>query len=89
MMYTNSNLPAQFKGLMPRAVNDLLELNYSDREVIALLKYADDHNDHPDWSEATDEEVALHFKSIAQTIAKQEDDLALQVLTNYIVFGDH
>lgn len=86
-MYTNSNLPSHFKGFMPRAVNDLIRLNYSDREVVALLKYADDHNDHPDWSEATDEEVALHFKSISQIVAKQEDDRALQVLTNCIVFG--
>ena len=70
-------------------VNNLLELNYSDREVISLLKYADEHNDHPDWSEDSSEKIARHFKSIAQVIAKQEDDHALQVLTDFIVCGDH
>ena len=87
MNYKNSNLPAQFKGFSPRSVNDLLSLNYSEQEVVALLRYADEHNDHPDWSEDSDAEIAQHFKVIEKIIAQKQDDLSLQVLTNWIVFG--
>ena len=62
--YNNSTnpLPAEFREVgSPFMVNTLLEIGYSPKETITLLRYAQDNNDYPDWSEASIDEIILHF----------------------------
>lgn len=64
--YGNSNLPDEFKGFSPMMINALLNLGFSGKDTILLITFADQNNHHPDWSEATDEEIADHFYSLAK-----------------------
>lgn len=61
--YNNSTnpLPEMFAGLSPFMVNTLLELGFMPKETADLLRYADEIDDHPDWSEASTDEITLHF----------------------------
>ena len=64
--YGNSNMPTEFKGFSPMMVNALLNLGFDAGETIKLIRYADENNDHPDWSEATTKEIAEHFFSLGK-----------------------
>ena len=64
--YGNSNMPNEFKGFSPMMVNALLNLGFDADETIKLISYADKNNDHPDWSEATNKEIAEHFYSLGK-----------------------
>jgi hypothetical protein len=68
MNYTNSNLPAMFRGLSPQMVNTLLRCGYGTSDTVLLLTLADEMNAHPDWSEATDEEIREHFDRLRASL---------------------
>lgn len=62
--YNNSTnpLPDEFRAVgSPFMVNTLLEIGYTPDETLALLRYAQDNNDYPDWSEASMGEIRQHF----------------------------
>lgn len=42
----------------------LLEIGYTAAEAEELLRYADDNNDHPDWSEDSLEQIKEHFDMV-------------------------
>lgn len=58
---TTNPLPEMLAGLSPFQVNTLIELGFTPDETSTLLRYADEINDHPDWSEASTDEITLHF----------------------------
>lgn len=72
--YNNSTnpLPEKFEGLSPLMVNTLLSIGYTDNAVNRLLRFADAHNDHPDWSDATNEEIDRHFRGLSIKILLAE-----------------
>lgn len=39
----------------------LLEIGYTADDAERLLRYADDNNDHPDWSEDSLAQIKRHF----------------------------
>lgn len=61
--YNNSTnpLPDALRGHSPGNVNTLLHIGWSEEMTKILLDYADANNDHPDWSEASYEEIEEHF----------------------------
>ena len=65
--YNNSTnpLPEKFAGLSPFMVNTMLEIGYSENSVNRLLRYADEHDEHPDWSESSNDEIDRHFRAMA------------------------
>ena len=68
MKFDNSNLPSKFAGCSPFMVNELLSFGYADDQVIALLEYADDNCDHPDWSEDSRPTIKRHFEYLAHEV---------------------
>ena len=66
MNYTNNTMPERFRGLSPMMVNTLLRYGYSDEATIRLLSIADETGNHPDWSEATDDDIREHFSLLAE-----------------------
>lgn len=48
----------------PIQIKTLTTLGWSEEDAGALLDQADETNDHPDWSEASDREIYTHFRSI-------------------------
>lgn len=64
---TTNPMPDNLRAVgSPFMVNTLMELGYSTNETIALLGYANENNDHPDWSEATMREISSHFRILKQ-----------------------
>jgi len=61
---TTNPLPAELKKYGTANVNTLLSLGYGEKYIKILLDIADEKNEHPDWSEWTDEEIDDHFLSL-------------------------
>lgn len=61
--YNNSThpLPEALVGHSPMMVNTLKELGWEEDTIKILLDLADSNNDHPDWSEASADEIGDHF----------------------------
>lgn len=70
MKYNNSTnpLPAELRGHSPGNVNTLLHIGWDEAEVRVLLDYAQAHNDWPDWSEASYEEIEEHFSILEEML---------------------
>lgn len=71
--YNNSTnpLPDEFRAVgSPFMVNTLLEIGYSPEETLTLLRYAQDNNDYPDWSEADTDDIILHFARLEADFAE-------------------
>ena len=64
--YNNSDnpLPEKFRGKSPYMVNAVLHLGWNEDDALALLNYADESGDHPDWSEADWDGLLFHFQQI-------------------------
>lgn len=64
--YNNSTnpLPDKFRGKSPNMVNTLLHLGWSEDDTLALLNFADESGDHPDWSDADWDGLLFHFQQI-------------------------
>lgn len=50
----------------------LLEIGYTPADAEALLRYADDNNDHPDWSEDSLEQIKRHFEDLKAEFDEEE-----------------
>jgi hypothetical protein len=64
--YNNSDnpLPEKFRGKSPNMVNTVLHLGWSEDDTLALLNFADESGDHPNWSESDWDELLFHFQQI-------------------------
>ena len=59
---TTNPLPEAFREVgSPFMVNTLLEIGFPPDETLRLLRYAQENNDYPDWSEASTGEIRQHF----------------------------
>lgn len=67
MTYNNTTnpLPPELAGHSPAMVNTLVSLGYGEKWIKILLDIADAENNHPDWSEATNEQIDDHFLALA------------------------
>jgi hypothetical protein len=59
---------AEWAGYSWLQVTTLVELGFEPDQVRMLLDLADDENDHPDWSEASNEEIAVHFHKLHESL---------------------
>jgi hypothetical protein len=57
---------AEWAGYSWLQVTTLVELGFAPDKVRMLLDMADDDDNHPDWSEATNEEIAVHFHQLQE-----------------------
>jgi hypothetical protein len=64
--YNNSDnpLPEKFRGKSPHMVNTVLHLGWNEDDALALLNFADESGDHPNWSESDWDELLFHFQQI-------------------------
>jgi hypothetical protein len=61
---------AEWSGYSWMMVTTLAELGHDSANIRRLLDMADRRNDHPDWSEATNDEIAAHFTELDKEVAR-------------------
>lgn len=61
---------AEWSGYSWMMVTTLAELGYNATNIRRLLDHADRNNNHPDWSEATNDEIAAHFTELDKEVPR-------------------